>query len=61
MALAAETKAIVGQYDYTDEDVNKGVKEFLRQMGECPNPAERNWKLYLTSEQAKDWRRTAPA
>ncbi|OIW30863.1 putative glucokinase [Coniochaeta ligniaria NRRL 30616] len=34
MALAAETKAIVGQYDYTDEDVNKGVKEFLRQMGE---------------------------
>jgi len=33
MALAAETKAIVAQFDYTDEDVNKGVKEFLRQMG----------------------------
>ena len=34
MALAAETKAIVAQFDYTDEDVNKGVKEFLRQMGQ---------------------------
>lgn len=34
MALAAETKSIVSQFDYTDEDVNKGVKEFLHQMGE---------------------------
>lgn len=34
MALEAETATIVAQFDYTDEDVNKGVKEFLRQMGE---------------------------
>lgn len=34
MALAAETKSIVAQFDYSDEDVNKGVQEFLRQMGE---------------------------
>ncbi|KAK3393154.1 putative glucokinase [Podospora didyma] len=34
MALEAQTKSIVAQFDYTDEDVNKGVKEFLRQMGE---------------------------
>lgn len=33
MALAAETKAIVAQFEYTDENVNLGVKEFLRQMG----------------------------
>jgi hexokinase len=33
MALAAETKAVVAHFDYTDEDVNKGVKEFLKQMG----------------------------
>jgi hypothetical protein len=33
MALEAETKAFVAKFDYTDEDVNKGVKEFLRQMG----------------------------
>ncbi len=33
MALEAETKTIVGQFDYTDDDVNKAVKEFLRQMG----------------------------
>jgi hexokinase len=33
MALEAETASIVAKFDYTDEDVNKGVKEFLRQMG----------------------------
>ncbi|KAL2262431.1 hypothetical protein VTK26DRAFT_1334 [Humicola hyalothermophila] len=32
MSLEAETKSIVAQFEYTDEDVNKGVKEFLRQM-----------------------------
>ncbi|KAK4125231.1 hypothetical protein N657DRAFT_570959 [Parathielavia appendiculata] len=34
MALAAETQSIVNQFEYTDDDVNKGVKEFLRQMAE---------------------------
>ncbi|KAJ4298773.1 glucokinase [Collariella sp. IMI 366227] len=34
MALAQETKAIVAQFEYSDDDVNKGVKEFLRQMDE---------------------------
>jgi len=34
MSLATETAAIVAQFDYSDEDVNKGVKEFLRQLGE---------------------------
>ena len=33
MALAAETKRVVSLFEYTDNDVNKGVKEFLRQMG----------------------------
>jgi hexokinase len=32
MALAQETKRIAGQFEYTDDDVNKGVQEFLRQM-----------------------------
>lgn len=35
MSLEAETKSVVAQFEYTDEDVNKGVKEFLRQMGMC--------------------------
>jgi hypothetical protein len=53
--LVAETEAIVKQFEYTDEDVNKGVKEFLRQMSTscldarcvvwscpaCPEPALR--------------------
>jgi len=34
MALEAETKKVVAKFDYTDEDVNEGVKEFVRQMGE---------------------------
>lgn len=33
MALAAETKRIVAQFEYSDADVNIGVKEFLRQIG----------------------------
>lgn len=31
-SLTEETKRIVAQFDYTDDDVNKGVQEFLRQM-----------------------------
>ncbi|CAK7217360.1 glucokinase [Sporothrix bragantina] len=34
MALATETKRLVAQFEYTDEDVNIGVKEFLRQLDE---------------------------
>ncbi|KAI3326932.1 glucokinase [Xylariaceae sp. AK1471] len=33
-SLVAETERIVAQFDYTDDDVNKGVQEFLRQMNE---------------------------
>lgn len=35
MALEAETQAIVEQFEFSDDDVNKAVKEFLRQMGRC--------------------------
>ena len=35
MALEAETQSIVQQFEYSDDDVNKAVKEFLRQMGMC--------------------------
>ncbi|KAK0628207.1 hypothetical protein B0T17DRAFT_614159 [Bombardia bombarda] len=34
MALEAETKTVVSKFEYTDDDVNKGVEEFLRQMHE---------------------------
>ncbi|KAI1124857.1 glucokinase [Nemania abortiva] len=33
-SLVEETKRIVAQFDYTDDDLNKGVLEFLRQMNE---------------------------
>ncbi|KAI1505930.1 hypothetical protein F5X99DRAFT_415615 [Biscogniauxia marginata] len=34
MALAEATKRVVAQFEYTDDDVNRGVQEFLRQMNE---------------------------
>lgn len=33
MALADESNRIVEQFDFPDDDLNKSVKEFLRQMG----------------------------
>lgn len=32
MALADETNSIVSQFDFTDDDLNRHVQEFLRQM-----------------------------
>ncbi|EMR64021.1 putative hexokinase hxk2 protein [Eutypa lata UCREL1] len=34
MALAEETKRIAAQFEYSDDDINQGVQEFLRQMHE---------------------------
>ncbi len=34
MALEAEAKRMVALFDYTAEDVNKGVQEFIREMEE---------------------------
>lgn len=34
MALEAEAKRIVAQFEYSAEDVNKGVQEFIREMEE---------------------------
>jgi hypothetical protein len=34
MALEAETKRMVAQFEYSADDVNKGVKEFVREMEE---------------------------
>lgn len=33
MSLAEAVKRVVAEFDYPSEDVNKGVQEFLRQMG----------------------------
>lgn len=34
MGLAEEAKRIAAEFEYTSQDVNKGVKEFIRQMSE---------------------------
>lgn len=36
MALEAETKKVVSQFEVADHDVNAATLEFLRQMGRCP-------------------------
>lgn len=33
MSLLESAKRMAGEFDYPAEDVNKGVAEFLRQMG----------------------------
>jgi hexokinase len=33
MALADESNRIVQEFDFSDEELNTHVKEFLRQMG----------------------------
>lgn len=33
MSLLQEAKRIAAEFEFTDEDVQKSVKEFMRQMG----------------------------
>lgn len=33
MSLLKEAKRIAAEFEFTDEDVKKSVKEFIRQMG----------------------------
>lgn len=34
MSLLEAAKRVAGEFDYPAEDVRKGVKEFMREMGE---------------------------
>lgn len=34
MALAEEAKRMAAEFDYSADEVRKGVKEFIKQMGE---------------------------
>lgn len=34
MALEAEAKRMIADFEYSTEDVNKGVREFIREMQE---------------------------
>ena len=35
MSLLQEAKRVAAEFEYSTEDVQKGVKEFIREMGEC--------------------------
>jgi len=34
MGLAEEARRIAAEFEYTSRDVNKGVKEFIKEMSE---------------------------
>lgn len=35
MALMAEVKRVAAEFEFTDEDVNRSVKEFIAEMSKC--------------------------
>jgi len=35
MALAEQARKVAAEFEYSDQDVNRGTKEFVRQMSEC--------------------------
>ena len=34
MSLHEQARRVAAEFEYSPEDINKGVKEFIRQMGE---------------------------
>lgn len=42
MGLLEEAQRVAAEFEYSAEDVNKGVKEFIRQMGKDRKTAKRN-------------------
>ena len=41
MSLLEEAKRMAAEFEYSAEDVQKGVKEFIREMGWCSIPQSR--------------------
>lgn len=62
MGLTSEANRIVREFDYGDADLNKGVFEFLSQMGMLTTSVPPNRPLRLAYNlQTLGWRRTARA
>jgi predicted oxidoreductase (fatty acid repression mutant protein) len=59
--LGEHVHTVVRQFDYSDADVNKGVKEFLRQMRTCCNPQSLRLLILTNILKTKVWRRMARA
>jgi hypothetical protein len=41
MALMTEVRRVADEFEFTDEEVNRSVKEFIVQMSACPNGTTR--------------------
>jgi hexokinase len=36
MSLMQEVKRVAAEFEFTDDDVNRSVKEFIAEMSACP-------------------------
>jgi hypothetical protein len=41
MALIAEAKRVAAEFEFSDDDVNRSVKEFIVEMSACNPPVVR--------------------
>ena len=49
MSLLKEAKRVAAEFEYSAEDVQKGVKEFIREMGLCSVWLLKLWCLNMLS------------
>lgn len=47
MGLAQEASRVAQEFEYSAQDVNKGVKEFIRQMSRSCVQLQRRWRLFF--------------
>ena len=56
MSLLAESKRVAAEFEYTDEDVRRGVAEFIKEMSMCV--CQLTYAMELMLAQRRDWKRT---
>lgn len=62
MTLLEDARRVAQEFDYPAAEVNKGVKEFIRQMSRLPlaSNLEEVEMLSISIIQRRDWRIMAP-
>lgn len=62
MTLIEDARRVAQEFDYPAVEVNKGVKEFIRQMSRLPlaSNLEKVEMLSISIIQRRDWRIMAP-
>jgi hypothetical protein len=60
MALLAEAKRVAAEFDFSDNDVQKTVAEFIAEMSAYSLARQSERRNRLTIAQTRDWRRMRP-